>query len=99
VNATIAEFEPCVTPVTVGALGVVAATNELVALDAALSPIVLVATAVQVYVLPFVSVVTLSGDDAPVVERVVPPSLETHVTVKLVTAMPPLPLAVNVTLA
>ena len=47
----------------------------------------------------FVRVETTSGEEAPEVERVVPPSLEVHVTVNDVMALPPLPLAVNATLA
>ena len=48
VKATLAELLPNVAAPIVGALGVVAATKELVAAEAALSPTPLVATAVQV---------------------------------------------------
>ena len=85
-------------PVMVGAGGLVAATNDADAVDAAPLPKPLVANTVQVYVLLFVSVVTVSGDVAPVRLRVVPPLLEVHVAVKLVIALPPLPFAVNATI-
>ena len=48
VKATIPELFPRVTPVTLGAAGADAATNELEAVEAALSPVPLVATTVQV---------------------------------------------------
>ena len=48
VNATIAELLPRVTPVTVGAGGCVAATNDAEADDAGLSPTAFVATTVHV---------------------------------------------------
>jgi hypothetical protein len=65
VKATIPERFPNVTPVTLGAAGAEAATNELEAVDAALSPVPLVATTVHVYVLLFVSELTAIGDVAP----------------------------------
>ena len=65
VNVTIAVLLPCVTPVSVGASGRSPATNDDDATDAALSPNPLVATTVQVYVLPLVSELTVIGDDAP----------------------------------
>ena len=98
-TATIAEFWPRVTLLTVAAVGVAAATNELVAADAALSPNALVATTLQVYVLPLVSELTTIGDEAPVFDCVVPPSLDVHVIVCVVIARPPLEPSVNVTLA
>ena len=64
-----------------GASGTIAATNEADATEAALSPKPLVATAVHVYVLALVSESTVIGDVAPDADRVVPPSLEAHVTV------------------
>ena len=48
---------------------------------------------------PFDSVETTIGELAPVFDCVVPPSLDAHVTVKPVMALPPVPLAVKVTLA
>ena len=60
VNETIAEFAPPFTPLRLGADGTVAATNDAEAVDGGLSPRPLVATTVQVYVLPFVS--ELDGD-------------------------------------
>jgi hypothetical protein len=48
VNPTVAELEPRSTVVRLGAPGTVATTKELDAVDAALSPKSLVATAVQV---------------------------------------------------
>jgi hypothetical protein len=94
VKATMPALFPSVTPVMVGADGFVAATNAADAVDAALSPAALVATTEHVYVLPFVNVVTVSGEVAPDADRVVPPSLEVQVAVKLMIAMPPVPLAV-----
>jgi hypothetical protein len=78
----------------VDAAGFVAATNDADAVDAALSPDALVAITEQVYVLALVNVVTVRGEVAPDAERVVPPSLDVHVAVKLVIAVPPVPLAV-----
>ena len=99
VNATTAELLPPPTPVTLGADGADAATNELEPVDAALLPVVLVATTVQVYVLPFVSEPTVIGDVAPDADCVVPPSLDAHVAVKPVMGLPPVPFAVNATIA
>ena len=48
VNPTMAELLPRVTPLIVGANGALAATNELDADEAALSPIAFVATTLQV---------------------------------------------------
>ena len=80
-----------------GATGTVAATNELDAPDAVLVPIALVATTVQVYVLPFVSEPTVTGELAPDAVWVVPPLLDVHVAVYAVTASPPLLFAVKAT--
>jgi hypothetical protein len=49
--------------------------------------------------LPFVSVETTIGELVPVFDWVVPPSLDVQVTVYPVMALPPVPLAVKVTLA
>jgi len=46
-----------------------------------------------------VSEPTVIGDVAPDADRVVPPSLDTHVAVKPVMAVPPLPFAVKATVA
>jgi len=99
VKATMPALLPRVTPVTLGAAGAEAATKELEAVEAGLSPVPLVAITVQVYVFAFVSVVTVSGEVAPEAVRVVPPSLEVQVTVKPVMALPPLPFAVKATIA
>ena len=48
VNATVAELFPRITPVTPGADGLVAATKDVDAVDAALSPVGFVATTLQV---------------------------------------------------
>ena len=80
VKATVTEFWPWVTVSMVGASGTVAATKLSEALDAALLPTPLVATAVQVYVLPFESEPTVIGE-APDPCSVWPPSLDTHVAV------------------
>src|SRR4051794_27416561 len=82
-----------------GAAGVVAATKDDDAEDDGLSPVALVATTVHVYVLELVSDPTLNGDVAPVAVCVVPPSLDVQVAVNAVMALPPLPFAVNATLA
>ena len=98
-NDTTAELLPPVTPVMLGAAGGDTARIELEALEAALSPVALVATTVQVYVLPLVSEPTVMGEVALDADRVVPPSLDAHVVVKPVMALPPLPFAVNATTA
>jgi hypothetical protein len=98
-NATIAALVPRVTPVTLGADGRVAATSGAEAVDARLLPKPLIATTAHVYVLAFVSDATVIGDDAPEADCVVPPSLEVHVVVNPVMALPPLPFAVNATIA
>jgi hypothetical protein len=98
-NATVAEVLPLVTPVIAGAGGLDAATNDDEADDAVLSPIALVATAAHVYVLPLLSEPTVIGEVAPDADCVVPPSLDAHVAVKPVIALPPVPFAVNATIA
>ena len=50
----------------VGASGVVAGVTEFDALDAVLVPTAFVAVTVNVYVVPFESPVTVSGDEPPV---------------------------------
>jgi hypothetical protein len=80
-RATITELFPRVTPVIVGASGTVAATNEIDASDAPLSPMALLATTVHVYVLEFVSELTVIGELVSVFIRVAPPSLDAQVTV------------------
>ena len=80
VNATRAELLPRVTPVRVGASGVRPATNELDAADAALSPTALVAMTVQVYARPVERELIVTGEVAPVVDRVRPPLLDRQVT-------------------
>jgi hypothetical protein len=97
VNATMAEFEPRVTPVIVGASGTVMATKSSDGSDAALSPLAFVATTVQPYVLPFVSELTVIGDAASVFVCVVPPSLDTQVTVYAVIGSPPSSFGLNPT--
>lgn len=58
--------------------------------DTALVPIALVAVAVHVYVVPFVTVATTIGLVAPTPEPVVPPFEEVHVTSNWVMVEPPL---------
>jgi hypothetical protein len=99
VNATMPELLPRVTPVTLGAGGADAATKEVDAVDEALFPVALVAMTVQVYVLPLVSEATVMGEVALDADWVAPPSLDAHVAVKPVMALPPLPFAVNATSA
>ena len=77
---TTAELSPRATPVIPGAAGVVPARNALDATDAALSPMEFVATTAHVYVRPFDNAVTLSGEEIPVFDRVVPPVLDVQVT-------------------
>ena len=79
VNATMAEFEPRVTPLIDGAAGLVPTMKELDAADAALLAIELLATTVHVYVRPFDSGLTVMGELAPLVERDRPPLLDRHV--------------------
>jgi hypothetical protein len=80
VNATVAEFGPRTTDVMVVASGTVAATKLDEAAEAALLPNALVTSAVQVYVLPFVSELTVTGEVALDADWVAPPSLDVHVT-------------------
>jgi len=81
-----------------GATGIVAATKELEATDAALVPITFVAVTVQVYVLALVRDATVIGEDAPANDCVVPPLLDVQVAVKPVMALPPVLFAVNATM-
>src|SRR5947199_409418 len=73
--------------------------KALEAADAGLLPMALVATTAHVYVLAFVNVVTVTGEVAPDADWVAPPSLDVAVAVKPVIALPPVPLAVNATIA
>jgi hypothetical protein len=99
VKATVAALLARVTELTLGAGGAVVATKDVDDVDAALLPVALVATTEHVYVLPFVSELTVSGEVAPDAVRVVPPSLDTHVAVKPVMALPPLAFAVKTNVA
>jgi len=74
----------------VGAPGTVAGTNVFDAADGALVPATFVAVAVHVYVLPFVSAVTMIGLAVPDPVPVAPPPDEAHVRSKCVTGLPPL---------
>ena len=53
----------------VGAPGTVAGTTEFEVADATLVPIVFVAVTVNVYVVPFVRPVTMSGEEPPVAKN------------------------------
>jgi hypothetical protein len=64
-----------------GVEGVVAGTAVPEALDAALLPTAFVANTVQVYVLPFVRVVTMIADVAPEFDPEAPPSLDVQLAV------------------
>ena len=77
---TVAVVPECVTVGAFGAVGTVTTMNATDAADAGPAPMPLVATAVQVYVLPFVSVLTVTGDVLEC-DCVVPPLLDVHVTV------------------
>ncbi len=57
---------PRVTPVILGAPGVVAGVTELLVLDAALSPRAFVATTVKVYATQFVRPLTVIPEALPV---------------------------------
>ena len=80
-NAISTDPFPRVSPVTVGAPGTVAGTNDPDADDAAPSPTALVATTVHVYVLPFVNDDTVTGDAVSVAVPDTPPSELSQVTV------------------
>ena len=67
--------------------------------ESALVPTAFVAVTRHVYTLPAVSRATVMGEREPVAERVVPPLLDVHVTLKNVIALPPVAPAVNVTTA
>ena len=77
VNEIVACPLPDVAVTEVGASGVVAGVTELLLADALLVPTPFVAVTVNVYVVPFVSPVTISGDDPPV--AVNPPVLDVTV--------------------
>ena len=99
VKATDALLLPGVTDVIVGAPGSTAATNELDEAEADPAPTALMDTTEHVYVLPFERPLTVTGELAPLLDRVVPPSLEVHVTVLFVIALPPLEPTVKETVA
>jgi hypothetical protein len=63
---TVASPFPPVALTPVGAPGAVAGTTELLVPDGVLVPCAFVAVTVKVYVVPFVSPVTVIGDDPPV---------------------------------
>ena len=81
VNVTVADPETCEMVEIVGAPGTVAATKAVEGAEAALVPTPLVAVTVQVYVLAFVSELTVTGELASDAASVVPPLLDVHVTV------------------
>ena len=80
-NATEICALPRVNIAAAGALGTVAGTADTDAADAGLLPAALVASTVQVYVLPFVSEATTIGDDTPVFDPAAPPSLDVQLAV------------------
>ena len=81
VNVTVADPDTCVTVEIVGAPGTVAATKAADGAEATLVPTPLVAVTVQVYVLAFVSELTVIGELASDADSVAPPLLDVHVTV------------------
>jgi hypothetical protein len=89
VNATDTLLSPGVVDVIVGAPGRTAATNELDDADGDPAPTTLMDSAVQVYVSPLVSELTVTGELAPLLDSVAPPSLDVQVTVLFVMALPP----------
>src|SRR5437667_10988383 len=88
VNATEIDALPRVTLVMVGASGAAAGTTGDDGSDALLVPTALVAVTVQVYVLPLVRLLTVTGDAAPVWLPGVPPSSDEQLAEKLVIALP-----------
>ena len=78
-NETVSAALPAVTPTSVGAAGAVAGTTPAEGGDGGLVPTMLVAVTVHVYVLPFVRLVTTSGDVVPDFAPGVPPSRDVHV--------------------
>ncbi len=73
-NVMVACPFPAVAVPIVGAPGTVAGVTELLALEAELVPIALVAVTVKVYAVPFVRPVMVTGD--PLVYDVKPPTFE-----------------------
>ena len=71
---TVASPFPLTAVTLVGAFGTVAGVTELLVADAVLVPIVFIAVTVNVYVVPFVSPVTIIGELPPVAEN--PPVFE-----------------------
>ena len=80
-NVIVASPFPRVAVPIVGASGVVAGTTELLVPEETLVPCALVAVTVNVYVVPFVKPVTVSGDEPPV--AVNPPGEEVTVYDKI----------------
>jgi hypothetical protein len=78
VNATKTDVLPRVTLEMVGASGAAAGMTLADADEGALVPIALVAVTVHVYVLPLVRLLTVIGDDSPVLLPAVPPLLDVH---------------------
>jgi hypothetical protein len=78
-NATLKLAFPRVTAGVAGAEGVVAGIVDTEATDSVLLPTAFVACAVHVYVLPFVSADTMSGEETLVWLPAAPPSLDVQV--------------------
>ncbi len=74
VNVTVASPLPRVAVPIVGASGAVAGVIELLVAEGVLVPFALIATTVNVYVVPFVRPVTTIGDDPPLALK--PPTFE-----------------------
>ncbi|HTK15444.1 MAG TPA: hypothetical protein VL769_03550 [Acidimicrobiia bacterium] len=88
VNVTTICWFPRVTDGCAGASGTVAGTTVSDAAEAGLVPTALVAVTVQVYVLPFVRLVTSIGEPLPLSLPDVPPLLDVHDAAKDVIALP-----------
>ena len=92
VKATLTVPFPAVARPIVGAAGTVEGVTEFDAAEAVLGPLMLLATTVQVTVVPFGTATTI-GEAAPLTAGSLP-----QVAVKSMITLPPLPLAVKATL-
>jgi hypothetical protein len=77
VKVIVASPLPATAETLVGAPGTVTGTTELLDADAAPVPTAFVAVTVKVYVVPFTSPVTISGEEPPVAVK--PPTFEVTV--------------------
>ena len=81
VNETLMRASPAVAVGRAGRLGTVLGTTAADVADAGPMPAPLIARTEQRYVRPFVTPVTVIGEDAPTAVRAAPPLLDVHAAV------------------